>query len=119
MSLIKDLVLQQDSFRLEIPNLELLDKGLHLLSGPSGSGKSTLLSILLGLLDAGNYSWNFKGTDLAQLSPADRRIGIVFQNLGLFPHMTARENIEFVIKARKLEIKSAREKMESYISCGP
>jgi sulfate transport system ATP-binding protein/putative spermidine/putrescine transport system ATP-binding protein len=40
--------------------------------------------------------------DLAQTSVADRRLGVVFQSLELFPHMTARENILFAARARNI-----------------
>ncbi|QPC98900.1 ATP-binding cassette domain-containing protein [Qipengyuania soli] len=65
------------------------------LVGASGSGKSTLLKTVNRLIepDAGNVL--FEGEDVAELPlPAlRRRVGYVFQSIGLFPHMTVAENI--------------------------
>ncbi|MES3038278.1 MAG: ATP-binding cassette domain-containing protein [Bdellovibrionota bacterium] len=116
MSLVKNLNFQQGNFSLVIPELELLDKGLHLIQGPSGCGKSTFLRILLGLTTAQNYEWVFKGTDLARLPSAERRIGIVFQSLGLFPHMTGLENINFVANARKVDPKVTAAQLSEWSS---
>ena len=65
------------------------------LVGASGAGKSTLLKMinLLATPSAGRVL--FDGTDVGELSPSRlrRRIGYVFQGIGLFPHMTVAENI--------------------------
>jgi osmoprotectant transport system ATP-binding protein len=77
------------------------------LLGPSGAGKSTLLRLLLGLLapDAGRVCLGGE-----PIGPADhalrRRIGYVVQGGGLFPHLTARENVALV--ARHLRWSSGR-----------
>ena len=69
------------------------------LVGPSGSGKSTLLRIIAGLVTArsGSVSCNnevwFDSNTGIYLPPQRRRVGIVFQHYGLFPHLTALENI--------------------------
>lgn len=59
-------------------------------------------------------SWEFNGYDLAQLKPPARNIGVVFQSLDLFPHLTARENIEFAAKSRKIDSKIYHEKIQNY-----
>ena len=70
------------------------------LLGPSGSGKTTLLKIIAGLdwPDAGALSVD--GRDWLALSAQKRRIGFVFQNYALFPHMTVRDNIAFGLTVR-------------------
>ncbi|GLH72260.1 ABC transporter [Geothrix limicola] len=69
------------------------------LVGPSGSGKSTLLRTLAGLVRPASglircqgEIW-FDGERHLDLSPRQRRVGFVFQNYGLFPHLTALENV--------------------------
>lgn len=71
--------------------------------GPSGSGKSTLLSLLTGLLapDQGGIEIGGKpasGPGQIIIPPRQRQIGMVFQTLALWPHMTVRKNLAFVLK---------------------
>lgn len=91
-------------FRVEIPAWELADQGVTALLGPSGSGKSSIFRILLGLDTCPTLRWDFQGTDLAALPVPERRLGVVFQTWELFPHLTARENLEFALEARRLKM---------------
>ena len=63
--------------------------------GPSGSGKTTLLRLINRLADPSTGTVRIGGVDAASLDPVAlrRRIGYVFQEVGLFPHMTVAENI--------------------------
>jgi molybdate/tungstate transport system ATP-binding protein len=63
--------------------------------GPSGSGKTTLLSVIAGITSPDSGSILLGGRDLIGRPLEDRRVGMVFQEGALFPHMTARENIEY------------------------
>lgn len=102
MSLVENLVKSYDGFKIEIPRWEILDQGITALQGASGSGKTSVLRILLGLEDCKGLSWTVKNEDLAGMSVSERRLGVVFQSLELFPHLSARENILFAAKARSL-----------------
>lgn len=66
--------------------------------GPSGSGKTTLLRILAGLESdyEGNVVFDFSVVD--ELSPAQRKVGIVFQSFALYPYMTVLQNLSFPLK---------------------
>ncbi len=81
-------------------DLTVADGELVALLGPSGSGKTTLLKIIAGLdwPDAGRL--DVDGQDWLRLAAQDRRIGFVFQNYALFPHMTVRDNIAFGLTVR-------------------
>lgn len=74
--------------------------------GPTGCGKSTLLRVIAGLEtpDAGTVT--FDGEDVAALTPAQRGIGLVFQNYALYPHFKVHGNIAFYFRLRRW---SARE----------
>lgn len=103
MSYVENLHRNFGDFKLEIDSWEILDEGVTVLMGPSGSGKTSVFRILLGLEPCPGLKWDFKGVDLAKLKTPDRRLGVVFQTLDLFPHMTAEENILFAAKARKVD----------------
>lgn len=68
------------------------------LMGPSGSGKSSLLALICGTLDPAFRSRGeirLDGSDLAALPPERRRVGILFQDDLLFPHLSVEENLAF------------------------
>src|SRR3954470_11052371 len=70
------------------------------LLGPSGSGKSTLLRVIAGLHvpDGGRVLW--EGEDLAGVPPHRRGIGLVFQDLQLFPHRDVGANVAFGLRMK-------------------
>lgn len=73
------------------------------LMGPSGSGKSTLLGFLAGFL-SGAFEADGRvlvdGRDVTALSPEDRRIGLLFQEPLLFPHLSVGGNLLFGLPKR-------------------
>ncbi|MCP1400500.1 ABC transporter ATP-binding protein [Achromobacter insolitus] len=71
------------------------------LLGPSGCGKSTTLRMIAGLDTPTSGTIRIGDRDVTQLSPAKRRISMVFQSYALFPHLSVRENILFGLKVRK------------------
>ena len=81
-------------------NLEIFDKELLVLLGPNGAGKSTLLNVIAGLID-------YEGSVLFDNKPADmlpanrRRIGYLFQELNLFPHLDVSANIAYGLRVQK------------------
>lgn len=75
------------------------------LVGRSGSGKSTILRVILGLLPPSRGSVALAGRPVSDgsriLVPVEaRNLGMVFQDLALWPHMTVRENLAFVLEGR-------------------
>lgn len=70
--------------------------------GPSGSGKSTLLSYIIGTLDGGFDAQGrvvLNDTDITDLAPEQRHVGILFQDELLFPHLSVGENLAFGLRA--------------------
>jgi osmoprotectant transport system ATP-binding protein len=76
-------------------DLVVADGQTTVLIGPSGSGKSTLLRLMIGLLTPDTGSVRFRGMALTpqNVLALRRRMGYVVQDGGLFPHLTARQNI--------------------------
>lgn len=112
MSLVENLRHDYGDFKLEIPKWEILDSGVTALCGPSGSGKTSVFRMLLGLEKNLNFTWTFKGEDLAKKKTPERKLGVVFQSYDLFPHMTAKENILFAAKARKVPADRAEKRLK-------
>lgn len=63
--------------------------------GPSGSGKSTLLALVAGIVSPDSGEVTLDGRSLVGRPLEARRVGVVFQDGALFPHMTGRENVEY------------------------
>lgn len=80
--------------------------------GPSGCGKSTLLRMIAGLEDISSGQLLFDGVTVNDWSPAQRRIGMVFQSYALYPHMSVEENIGFSLKLAKMPKAEMRERVE-------
>ena len=71
------------------------------LLGPSGSGKTTILKMIAGFERPTAGAIDLTGRDVSALSPAERGIGVVFQQYALFPHMSVRDNIAYPLKLRR------------------
>ena len=72
------------------------------LLGPSGCGKTTILRILIGIDWPTSGRIYKNGTDITDVAPKNRNIGIVFQNYSLFPNMDVYHNIAYALQCRKL-----------------
>lgn len=99
----------KDNFLLDVSFS--VGSGITVLAGASGSGKTTTLRLIAGILapTSGVIKVNseiyFDSNRRVNLSIQKRRVGFVFQNYALFPHLTAERNVAYGIKAGN---KSAR-----------
>ena len=91
------------------------------LLGPNGSGKSTLVAAIAGLgprprgrIAIGGLVLD-DGDPLTRLPPERRPIGVVFQELLLFPHLSALENVAFPLRARGVDRTTARARASSLL----
>jgi putative spermidine/putrescine transport system ATP-binding protein len=85
-----------DDFTLQLEAGELV-----VLLGPSGCGKTTALRCLAGLEDPDSGRVEVGGKDITRVPTNRRDMGMVFQAYSLFPHMTARQNVEFGLQMRR------------------
>ncbi|OWT56755.1 ABC transporter ATP-binding protein [Candidimonas nitroreducens] len=83
-------------------SLEVEDGEFMVFLGPSGCGKTTTMRMVAGLeLPSAGDIW-IGERNVTQALPKDRDVAMVFQNYGLYPHMTVRENIAYPLKVRGL-----------------
>src|SRR5215813_12734191 len=90
------------------------------LFGPSGCGKSTVLHLIAGLTlpDLGEILIDEELVARAHENlrePQERGIGMVFQDLALWPHMTVAENIEFGLKAKRIPPPKRRQRIKEMV----
>ena len=93
-------------------NLHIKDGELVVLIGPSGCGKTTTLKMINKLIKPTEGSIFINGNSIASEDTIQlrRQIGYVIQNVGLFPHMTIKENIELIPKLKKEPLDKINEK---------
>jgi iron(III) transport system ATP-binding protein len=89
---------------------------LFAVLGPSGSGKTTLLRLFAGLErpSAGNILIN--RTDVFDIPPSQRNVGMVFQNFSLWPHMSVFENVAFGIVDRKIKGAELKKRVDTILA---
>ncbi|MEA1926660.1 MAG: ABC transporter ATP-binding protein [Candidatus Auribacterota bacterium] len=75
-------------------NLKVKDREFLVLLGPIGSGKTTLLNIIAGLIEY-EGSVNYAGHSVDAIPSSERKVGYLFQELLLFPHLTVEKNIAY------------------------
>lgn len=97
---------------VESVDLEVRDREFMVLVGPSGCGKSTTLRMIAGLEEISSGTISIDGRVVNSVAPKDRDIAMVFQNYALYPHMTARENMAFGLKLRKLPRREIEARVE-------
>jgi thiamine transport system ATP-binding protein len=83
---------------LDHVGLHVADAEVVALLGPSGSGKSTLLRVIAGILEPDSGSVLIDGVAVDGVPPHRRRVGMVFQDEQLFPHLDVAGNIGFGLR---------------------
>jgi multiple sugar transport system ATP-binding protein len=81
------------TFSIQNLNLMIPDGETMVILGPSGCGKTTLLKIIAGLISPDSGEVRYDDVDVKDVPPGERRIGMVFQNYALYPHLNARTNV--------------------------
>ena len=95
-------------------HLTIRDKELMVLLGPTGAGKTTLLNIIAGLA-------RYQGTILFDNHPIDqlpahmRKVGFLFQDLALFPHLDVRSNIAYGLRMQRLSRKTLANRVDELL----
>jgi len=97
---------------LEKINLEVKQSDFVCIVGPSGCGKTTLLNIIANLESATAGRVLYKGKTLLTTEP--NRL-VIFQELGLFPWLNVRDNVEFGLKVKKIPSAKRKKIAEEYL----
>jgi len=82
-----------------------------ILLGESGAGKSMLLETIAGLVHPESGSLIMEGIDITHQKIQKRKIGLVFQDHAVFPHMTVYQNIAYSLHGRKFSLKEKKERV--------
>lgn len=96
-------------------NLEIQTGYLVALLGPSGSGKSTLLRIIAGFEKPNKGSIWLSGKKSTHIKIQDRKLGFVFQDYALFPHLNVFENIAFGMSIRKTPFEIIKQRVQQLL----
>ncbi|GAB5469751.1 MAG: ABC transporter ATP-binding protein [Rhodospirillales bacterium] len=86
---------------IDAVDLRIEDNEFFCIFGPPSCGKTSILKVFLGLVEVDSGQVLIDGEDLTASRPRDRDLGMVFQNLALFPHLTAGKNIAFPLTERR------------------
>jgi len=97
-------------------SLDVDDGEFMVLLGPSGCGKSTVLRMIAGLEDPTSGGVLLDGEVANDLAPRERKVAMVFQDFGLYPHMSVKENIGFPLRIAGLEPESRQERVADIAS---
>ena len=93
-----------------------LEKGEALvLLGRSGIGKSTVLRMIAGLEKPDGGRIHLDNVDITDLPPGKRRVGMVFQDAALFPHLTVEDNIAYGLVSGGMSRKESRTMADEWL----
>lgn len=96
-------------------SFELQNSKFLTILGPSGSGKTTLLRMIAGFLTPSAGEIFINGSAVNAVAANKRSIGMVFQKLALFPHMTAAQNVAFPLKMRRFDALTIPDRVAHYL----
>ena len=115
MTLAATLKITRAGFTLDV-ELTAAPGEVVALLGPNGAGKTTSLRALAGLLRLDGGQIVLDGVRLVQLAPEQRRIGVVFQDYLLFPHLSALDNVAFGPRCRGVPRAEARRQAQGWLA---
>ena len=120
MTLLVDGAVRLGEFRLEL-SIEARPDEVVALLGPNGAGKSTVLRVASGLLGLDSGVVRLDGRTLDDtarevfVEPQLRRVGVVFQDHRLFPHLRVLDNVAFGLRAQRMPRRAARDAARDWL----
>lgn len=108
---IQDFCLTKGSFHLKNINFSVHSHEIFVLLGKTGSGKTMLLESIAGFYTGGRGNIRIGGTSVLNIPIEKRKIGFVYQDYGLFPHMNVYENISYGLRMKRMDAKLIHQKV--------
>ncbi len=105
-----DVIKAVDSLQLEVE-----EGAFFTLLGPSGCGKTTTLRMIAGFVQPDEGEIWIGHERVTYMAPEKRKVGMVFQNYALFPHMNVYENVAYGLKLRKHTKQEIRQRVQKYL----
>lgn len=99
---IQSISKKYSNFHLKEINININQGEYFVLTGPSGAGKSILFEIIAGIIKADKGTILLNDANISNLEAQHRKIGLVFQDNTLFPHLTVKQNIAYPLKIKNL-----------------
>ncbi|NYT04449.1 MAG: betaine/proline/choline family ABC transporter ATP-binding protein [Candidatus Methanofastidiosa archaeon] len=108
----------KESKAIDDVSFEICKGELFVILGSSGSGKTTTLRLINRLIDPDQGAIYLNGQDTKDMDPVNlrRRIGYVIQQIGLFPHMTVKENIGLIPRLEKWKDQDISNRIDELLS---
>jgi ABC-type sugar transport system ATPase subunit len=103
MIAIEDFSLNLGDFNLKNIQLHINEREIFAILGKTGSGKTVLLESIAGFHTGNCGSIFLEGNNIKDLSPEKRKIGFVYQDYALFPHMSVLDNITYGLRMNKMK----------------
>lgn len=116
MLVIENLYKKLGEFRLRDINFKISEGEYFVILGPTGTGKTVILETIAGMYKPDNGNIYLDGKNFKNIPPQNRKIGFVYQDYGLFPHLNVKENIVFGLKVRKVSTKKIEQKLQKIVS---
>ncbi len=109
---IKNLYIKFQDFALSNINFDVKKGEYFMLLGESGAGKSVILECIAGLVKQTKGEIILNNNDISRKNIQKRKVGLVFQDFALFPHLSVKENIIYPLKLRKVKKETIEEKLK-------
>ncbi|MGE0088354.1 MAG: ABC transporter ATP-binding protein [Bacteroidales bacterium] len=111
---LKDISIKLGDFKLKNIDLELEKEDYYVLLGKSGVGKTVLLEIIAGLINPESGQVFLNDIDITHEKIQKRKVGIVFQDYSIFPHLSVKQNIAYPLKGKNLNIQQAEKLINEF-----
>lgn len=116
---IRNFTVRRGEFVLQPVSLTIREGEIFALLGRTGSGKTVLLEAIAGMFPGDKGEVLYDGVNVMEIPPCKRKMGIVYQNDGLFPHMKVEDNISYGLRMHgysKQERKQTAEELMDMLS---